>query len=83
MPRQLIQLCYDSFVLRSLSRVRVVTIRRGLDCILDLLATYTHRSELQVITALSLRSILYNSLLHPLLSSVCYSHHESFPGNGF
>jgi hypothetical protein len=33
---------------------------------MDLLITYTHYSELQLITALSLISTLYKSLQHPL-----------------
>jgi hypothetical protein len=40
--------------------------RRGMDWILDLLNTYTHHSELQVITAPSLISTLYKSPHHPL-----------------
>jgi hypothetical protein len=47
--------------------------RRGMDWRLDLLSTYTHDSELQVITALSLISTLYKSPKHPLnLFSVCH-----------
>jgi hypothetical protein len=39
----------------------------------DLLTTYTHHSELQVITALSLVSVIYNSPQHPLrLFPACY-----------
>jgi hypothetical protein len=40
--------------------------RRDLDSVLDLLTTYTQHSEQQVITALSLISILYKSSQHPL-----------------
>jgi hypothetical protein len=39
---------------------------------LDLLTHYTQHSELHVITALSLNSEIYNSLLQTLVSSVCY-----------
>jgi hypothetical protein len=50
---------------------------------LNLLTPSTYHSELQAITALSLISTLYNSLLHPLVSLVYYSLHFPFPGNGF
>jgi hypothetical protein len=46
--------------------------RRGMDWWMDLLTTYTHHSELQVITALSLISTVYKSPQHPLsLFSAC------------
>jgi hypothetical protein len=57
------------------SHVYGVTIDGVLDWILDLLTTYTHDSEQQVITAPSLISILYKSpqhtpsLLQPAVSS--------------
>jgi hypothetical protein len=37
-----------------------------MDWLLDVLTTYTHHSELQVITALSQISTLYDSPQHPL-----------------
>jgi hypothetical protein len=40
--------------------------RQGMDWWMDLLKTYTHHSKLQVITGLSLISILYKSPQHPL-----------------
>jgi hypothetical protein len=40
--------------------------RRGVDRWMDLLTTYTHHSELQVITALSVISTFCKSLQHPL-----------------
>jgi hypothetical protein len=43
-----------------------VTIRRGMDWILDLLITYTHYSELRAITAPSLIYTLYSSPQRPL-----------------
>jgi hypothetical protein len=53
-----------------LSRIWVcVTIRRGIDWILDLLTT--HHSELQVITALSLISTLYKSSQYLLSFPAC------------
>jgi hypothetical protein len=45
----------------------------GVDWWMVLLATYTHHSELQVITAVSLISTLYKSPQHPLsLFPACY-----------
>jgi hypothetical protein len=52
-----------------LSRVRV-TIDGVLDWILDLLTSYAHHSELQVITTLSLISTIHKSL-HAKCSSAC------------
>jgi hypothetical protein len=49
---------------------RVCDYRRGTDWILDLLITYTHNSELQVITASLLISTLYKSL-HAKFSPAC------------
>jgi hypothetical protein len=46
-----------------------VTLDRVLDWILDLLTTYTHNLELQVITAPSLISTLYSSLEHTVSCS--------------
>jgi hypothetical protein len=40
--------------------------RQGMDWWMDLLTTYIHHLELQVITAISLISILYKSQQHPL-----------------
>jgi hypothetical protein len=40
--------------------------RRGMGWWMDLLTTYTHHLEIQVITTLSLISTLYKSLQHPL-----------------
>jgi hypothetical protein len=45
---------------------RGVTIDWGVDWILDLLTTFIHNSELQVISAVSLICILYKSKQHPL-----------------
>jgi hypothetical protein len=53
------------YSLKVLSRV-LVTIRWGMNCWMYLLATYTHHSELQVITAPPLISTIYSSLQHPL-----------------
>jgi hypothetical protein len=47
--------------------------RRGLDWWMDLLITYIHNSELQVITAPSLLSIIRKWLQHPLsIFQACY-----------
>jgi hypothetical protein len=43
-----------------------VTIRRGLNWILDLLTTYTHDSELQAVTAPPLISTIHKPPRHPL-----------------
>jgi hypothetical protein len=40
--------------------------RRGMDCILDLMTTYTHDSELQAITEPPLISTIHKSPQHPL-----------------
>jgi hypothetical protein len=40
---------------------------------MDLLTTYTHHSELQVITALSLISTLYKSLAHAKSSQAAFT----------
>jgi hypothetical protein len=48
--------------------------RRGMDCILDLLKTYTYHSELQVITALS---TLYKSLHAKFFLACCVSNSRS------
>jgi hypothetical protein len=56
----------------SMSCAGVCDYRRGVDWWIDLLTTYTHHSELPVITALSLISTLYKSPQHPLsLSLAC------------
>jgi hypothetical protein len=63
---------------------RSVTIRRGLDWTIGFIDTlYTYHSELQAITALQLNYTLYSLLLQTLVSSVYYSLHYPFPGNGF
>jgi hypothetical protein len=48
---------------------------------MDLLATYTHHSELQAITALSLISTLQitTALAKPFSGQLCL--HQPFPGN--
>jgi hypothetical protein len=50
---------------------------------MDLLTTYTHHLELQVITVLLLIFTLYSSLLHPLRFSSLLCLNHLFPGNGF
>jgi hypothetical protein len=50
---------------------------------MHLLTTYTHHSELQVITALSLISTLYKSSQHLLSFSSLLCLHQPFPSNGF
>jgi hypothetical protein len=50
--------------------IYVCRYRWGMDWWMDLLTTYTHHSELQVITALSLISTLYKSL-HAMSSPAC------------
>jgi hypothetical protein len=55
--------------------------RRGVDKWMDLLTTYTRRSELQVITALEVVSALYK-LLHAVSSGLqCLQ--QPFPSNNF
>jgi hypothetical protein len=58
---------------------RGVTIRRGLDWMIEVINTiYTHHSKLQANTQLLLISTLYSSLLQILVFSVCYSLHCRF-----
>jgi hypothetical protein len=68
--------------LKWLSRFRGVTIDAVWIGELDLLAPYTHKWELQAITALSVIPI-YNLLLLSLMFSVWYSLLYPFPANGF
>jgi hypothetical protein len=59
-----------------------VTTNGVLDSILDLLATYTHDSELQATTAPMLISTVHKSPQHPLsLFQPCF--HQPLPGTGF
>jgi hypothetical protein len=51
----------DCFLYTSIVTICVCYYRRGMDWWMDLLTTYTHHSELQVITALSLIPILCKS----------------------
>jgi hypothetical protein len=61
--QKLILYCHDLCVCATVDGV--------LDWILDLLTTYTHHSELQVIRAISLTSTLYTlSPLQPAISSI-------------
>jgi hypothetical protein len=57
--------------------------RRDMDWWLDLLTTYTHHSELKVITALSLIYAICKSTKHPvsLFPTCCL--HQPLPGNDF
>jgi hypothetical protein len=54
-----------------------------LEWTLDLLATYTHNSEIQVITASPLISTIHKSPQHMLRVSSLLCLHQPFPGNGF
>jgi hypothetical protein len=60
-----------------------VTLDGVLDWILDLLAAYTHDSELREITAPPLISTTHKSPQHTLTFSGLLCLHQPFPGNGF
>jgi hypothetical protein len=69
-PRYILRVFVDGVSLTEISLYYhdfwCATVRRGMDWILDLLTTYTHHSELQAITALSLISTIHSSPQHPL-----------------